>query len=55
MLHSEPEKISKSKFEYSKRLQREAFKGDNGQYYSYMPDEYTKSSCITEKKELNDK
>jgi hypothetical protein len=29
-------------------MQREAFIGDNGEAHSYMPDDYTKSSCITE-------
>ena len=50
MLLSEPEKIYKSNFEYSKRLQREVFIGDNKQYYSYMPDSYDNTSCITQKK-----
>lgn len=48
MLLSPPEKISRSSFKYSKRLQREAFLDDHGEYHSYMPETYDKSSCITE-------
>jgi hypothetical protein len=48
MLHAKPEEISRSIFKYSKRLQREAFQGDDGEYHSYMPETYDKSSCITE-------
>jgi len=55
MLHSEADKISKASFEYSKRLQRESFRGDDGHYHAYMPDTYDKSSCITEQKEYQDK
>ena len=55
MLMSPPEKVSKANFEYSKRLQRESFKGDDGHYHAYMPDTYDKSSCITEQKEFASK
>lgn len=55
MIFSPPEQISKASFEYSKRLQREAFKGDDGHYHAYMPDTYDKSSCITEQKEFQEK
>jgi hypothetical protein len=55
MLHSTPDKISKANFEYSKRLQREAFKGDDGHYHPYMPETYDKSSCITEQKEFQER
>jgi len=55
MLHSAAEKISKADFEYSKRLQRESFKGDDGHYHPYMPDTYEKSSCITEQKEFENR
>jgi len=55
LLHSSPDKISKANFEYSKRLQRESFKGDDGHYHAYMPDTYDKSSCITQQKEYSDK
>jgi alpha 1,2-mannosyltransferase len=48
MLHAEPSQISRSMFKYSKRMQREAFYGDDQQYHSYMPDTYDKSSCVTE-------
>jgi hypothetical protein len=51
MMFSSPDKISKAKFAYSKRLQREAFNGDDGKYYPYMPATYDKSSCITEETE----
>jgi hypothetical protein len=47
MLLSPPQKIKKASFAYSKRLQREAFKGDDDKYHSYMPATYDKSSCIT--------
>ena len=47
-LHARPDQFSRSIFKYSKRMQREAFIGDNGEAHSYMPDDYTKSSCITE-------
>lgn len=46
MLLSPPEKISRSIFKYSKRLQREAFEDDNGEFHSYMPEDYSKSSCM---------
>ena len=49
MLMSPPEKIKKAKFAYSKRLQREAFKSNDGAYHSYMPLTYTNSSCMTER------
>jgi len=48
MLMSPADKISKASFAYSKRLQREAFNGDDGKFYPYMPATYDKSSCITE-------
>lgn len=48
MLKSPAEKISRAVFKYSKRLQREAFEDDIGEYHSYMPETYDKSSCITE-------
>lgn len=48
MLLSKPEQISRAIFKYSKRLQREAFLDDHGEYHSYMPETYDKSSCITE-------
>lgn len=49
MLYSTPEQISRAMFKYSKRLQREAFLDDHGEFHSYMPDTYDKSSCITER------
>lgn len=48
MLLSKPEQISRAIFKYSKRMQREAFMDDHGEYHSYMPDTYDKSTCITE-------
>lgn len=56
-IFSKPEQISKASFAYSKRLQREAFKGDdgNGMFYSYFPDTYDKSSCITEQRDFMEK
>ena len=49
MLFAKPEEVSRSMFRYSKRMQREAFYGDDKEYHSYMPDTYDKSSCILEK------
>lgn len=49
MLMSAPEKIKKATFAYSKRLQREAFKDDEGNYHSYMPLTYDKTSCMTDR------
>jgi hypothetical protein len=48
MLMSPAEKIKKATFAYSKRLQREAFVGDDKKYHSYMPATYDKTSCITD-------
>jgi len=49
LLYAKPEQVSRCVFKYSKRMQREAFIGDDGQHYCYMPQSYDKSSCITEK------
>jgi len=49
LLHSDPTQVKRSIFKYSKRMQRESFKGDDGEFHAYMPDTYDKSSCITEK------
>lgn len=55
MLHSPADKISKANFEYSKRLQRESFKGDDGHYHAYMPASYDQSSCISQQKEFKER
>lgn len=47
-LHGKPEEISRCQFKYSKRMQREAFLGDDQVWYAFMPDTYDKTSCITE-------
>ena len=52
MMFSPAEKISKASFAYSKRLQREAFKGDDGHLHSYMPDSYEKTSCMVDDKRI---
>lgn len=53
MMLSPADKISKASFAYSKRLQRESFKGDDGGHiHSYMPDSYEKTSCMVEDKKL---
>ena len=39
-------RISKVNFKYSKRLQREAFKDDNGALHSFMPNDYENNSCV---------
>jgi hypothetical protein len=44
------DKMTKLDFKYSKRLQRESFKDDEGVYHSYMPNTYSESSCISKKK-----
>ena len=43
------EAIVKTKFKYSKRMQREAFLGDDKKYYAYMPNDYKSSSCYSER------
>lgn len=53
MMFSDPEKIQKATFAYSKRLQREAFKDDSGNYQCYMPPSYDKTSCMTQDKEID--
>jgi len=49
-LLAKPEEIKRSVFKYSKRLQREAFAGDDGEFHTYMPESYDKMGCITENK-----
>lgn len=44
-----PEKISRSVFKYSKRLQREVFIDSENKLHSYMPKSYDNSSCISNK------
>lgn len=46
LLHAKPEEVSRCPFAYSKRLQREAFPGDDGHNYSYMPLKYEDTSSI---------
>ena len=41
--------MTKLDFKYSKRLQRESFKDDEGTYHSYMPGNYEENSCISKK------
>ncbi len=48
-MFAESNKVSRASFKYSKRMQRESFQDGNGEVYSYMPETYDKSSCITEK------
>lgn len=43
-----PERIERFPFKYSKRMQREAFYGDDGNYHCYMPRDYAGSSCISQ-------
>jgi len=50
MMHTEDQtRIKRAVFKYSKRMQREAFAGDDGELHSYMPATYDKSSCMTER------
>ena len=39
-------RITKVNFKYSKRLQREAFKDDEGALHSFMPNDYENNSCV---------
>jgi hypothetical protein len=39
-------RITKVNFKYSKRLQREAFKDDEGNLHSFMPNDYENNSCV---------
>ena len=52
-LHAKENEISRCQFMYSKRMQREAFLGDDGHWYSFMPDTYDKTSCITQEAKIN--
>lgn len=45
-LHAEPSRVKRSVFAYSKRLQRESFADYKKEWQSYMPETYTKTSCI---------
>lgn len=47
-LYGGPERIERFQFKYSKRMQREAFHGDDGNFHCYMPREYSASSCLTD-------
>jgi Glycolipid 2-alpha-mannosyltransferase len=46
-----PSRIERFRFRYSKRMQREAFHGDDGNFHCYMPREYSQSSCISDRAE----
>lgn len=48
MLCAQPEEMGRVKFRYSKRLQRECHESTSGVFYSYMPDNYQKTSDVTE-------
>ena len=43
------DRIERFSFKYSKRMQREAFLGDDGNLHSYMPGDYKSSSCVSER------
>lgn len=47
-MYAKPEEYTRAVFRYSKRMQREAFLGDDGEYHAYMPANYDQSSCIIE-------
>lgn len=47
-LFTNENEISRCQFMYSKRMQREAFLGDDNLWYQFMPDTYDKTSCITQ-------
>tara|TARA_Y100000389_G_scaffold179671_1_gene193936 strand:+ start:4036 stop:5013 length:978 start_codon:yes stop_codon:yes gene_type:complete len=46
----ESDKITRTIFKYSKKLQRECFIDLNNNIHSYMPDDYNHSSCIIKNK-----
>lgn len=46
MLHAQPSEIKRAVFRYTKRMQREAFKDDKNEFHSYMPGDYSKTSCV---------
>ena len=49
MMHADDQsRVKRAVFKYSKRMQREAFLGDDNEFHAYMPRTYDKSSCITE-------
>ena len=50
MLLGGSDATSRAIFKYSKRMQREAFYGDDKEYHSYIPANYNETSCITERK-----
>jgi len=43
-------RITKVNFKYSKRLQRESFKDDEGGLHSFMPSDYENNSCVLQNK-----
>lgn len=44
------DRIERFSFKYSKRMQREAFLGDDGNLHCYMPGDYASSSCVSERR-----
>jgi hypothetical protein len=50
MLLGGADSVSRCVFRYSKRMQREAFRGDDGEFQCYLPTTYTETTCITDKK-----
>lgn len=48
-LLAKPEEVKQSVFKYSKRMQRESFPDNCGNFHSYMPGNYNQSSCMTER------
>ena len=55
LMHAEPAQVDRCVFKYSKRLQREAFLGDDKKFYGFMPATYAESSCITSKLNITEK
>jgi len=43
------DRIERFSFKYSKRMQREAFLGDDGNLHCYMPGDYKSSSCVSDR------
>jgi alpha 1,2-mannosyltransferase len=46
-LFAKENEVSRSIFKYSKRMQREAFQGNDGKFQSYIPATYDESSCMS--------
>jgi len=48
LLLAKESEVDRCVFKYSKRMQREAFLGNDKIYHSFMPERYDQSSCVSE-------